>query len=92
MLSALENFLPISPALNVISLSSAASKSYNALAFFSSFFGLLEEDVPADELWNEREKNLSVWINWLVQWCQIENQQSLFYVVNRGILKHNYIP
>ena len=31
--------LPISPALKVSSLSSAASKSYNALAFFSSFFG-----------------------------------------------------
>ena len=41
-----KKFLPISPALNVISLSSAASKSYNALAFFSSFLGLLDEDVP----------------------------------------------
>ena len=37
-----KNSLPISPALKVNSLSSTASKSYKALAFFSSFLGLLE--------------------------------------------------
>jgi len=47
--------MTISPALNVISLSSAASKSYNALAFFSSSFLTEgpeddEEDIGVDEL------------------------------------------
>ena len=28
----------------------------------------------------------------MLQWCQIENQQRPFYVVNRGILNHDYIP
>ena len=28
----------------------------------------------------------------ILQWCQIENQQSPFYVVNRGTLNHDSIP
>ena len=27
-----------------------------------------------------------------MQWCQIENKQSPFYVVNRATLNHDYIP
>ena len=27
-----------------------------------------------------------------IQWCQIKNQQSPFYVENRGTLNHEYIP
>ena len=29
---------------------------------------------------------------WFIQWCSLENQQSLFYVVNRDSLCQDYIP
>ena len=71
------SILPISPALKVNSLSSTASKSYKALAFFSSFLGLLDEAAGAlvafpykelegyndDDVDADEEELLVVWLD-----------------------------